>query len=329
MIDYRIDMVRVIGKSAFYEASKEELRTLLALIELGGRAEGIDALASAAKISTARCKAALAFWEESEVIFEGSDRPLIIEEFEQRLVRAEIDEVASVRVADSIREEQLASMINECAEMMKQACLSNTDVKNITALHTQYDLSPEYIVMLAAHMHSKGKLTTRRLCDEAIRLSGKGVDSFDALEAYLAEIESRASYEWEFRRALGIFGGALSPSQEKYFKKWAEEYQYSVAIVREAYDVAVLNTSSGKGDLRYMDSVLSAWHEAGCKTVGECKEFSEREKLKRQAQPTGADKKKKSTPPTPRYGNFDINEAFNNAVARSFGGCEDKEGEVE
>ena len=318
-IDYRTDRVRAIGNTAFTEASKEELRALIALMELKGEIDSVEALAEAAKISVARCKSALAFWEESGVISPNDGRPLIIEEFEERLVRGEIDEVPATKVAESIRDEQLSSMIDECAKMMKQACLSNTDVKNITALHTEYYLSPEYIVMLAAHILTKGKLTTRRLCDEAIRLSGKGVDSFDSLEAYLAEIESRASYEWEFRRALGIFGGALSPSQEKYFKKWAEEYQYSVAIVREAYDVAVLNTSNGRGDLRYMDTILTAWHEAGCKTVSECRQHSENEKAKRKAEKPAAKKKQKTTPETPRYGEFDTNDAFMKALERSYG----------
>lgn len=327
-IDYRIDRIRVIGKGAFSEASKEELRALLALIELGGVAESVEELASAAKISSARCKAALAFWEESEVIFQGSDAPVIIDEFEDRLVASEIDEIPAREVADSIRDEQLASMIDECGRMMGQACLSNTDVKNITALHTQYLLGADYIVTLAAYLCSKGDLSVRKLCNEAIKLSSKGCDSLEALEGYITEVENSSGAEWEFRRVLGIYGRNLSSSERAYFKKWSEEFGYSVPIVSEAYDIAVLNTRTGRGDLRYMDSVLTAWHEAGCRTLSDCREQIEKDKLKRQTEQTQGEKKRQKTiPKTPRYGNFDINEAFENAVARSFG-SEDTEGEV-
>lgn len=328
MIKYRTDRIRVVGNAAFSEASKEELRALLALIELDCRAESAEELAEAAKISPARCKAALAFWEESGVITADGGMPLIAEEFEERLVRGEIDEVPAVRVAESIRDEQLTSMIDECARLMGQACLSNGDVKNITALYTQYSLSPDYIVTLAAYLASRGDLTARKLCNEAIKLENRGCDSAEALDAYINDMENTSSAEWEFRRILGIYGRNLSVSEKKYFRKWSEELGYSVGVVSEAYDLAVLNTKSGRGDLRYMDSVLCGWHEAGCKTVSECRQHTESEKAKRLTERPEGKKREKSAPPTPRYGNFDVNEAFNNAVARSFGGLQDEEGEV-
>ena len=315
-IDFRVDALSVIGNAAFSEASREELRCLIALVELGGMAEDESELAKAAEISVARCKAALTFWEEAGAITPGGE-PVVKEEFADRLIRGEIDERPAVEVADSIRNESLASMIDECATLMGQACLSNAEVKNLTALYTQYSLSPEYIVTLAAYLASKGSLTARRLCDEAIRLSGKGCDKVEALDAYIKDMEESSGAEWEFRRVLGIYGRNLSVSEKRYFKKWAEELGYSVNIVSEAYDIAVLNTRSGRGDLRYMDSVLTAWHEAGCRTVSECRAKAEADKLTRES-----DKKEKkytkTKAETPRYGNFDIEKAFNDAVSRSF-----------
>ena len=318
-VNYRVDRLSAIGNPAFTDASKEELRALVALIELSGVCESEAALAEAAGISLARCKAALTLWEESGVIVPDG-QPIIEEEFEQRLTAGEIDEVPAVRVADSIRDENLASTIEECATLMGQACLPNSDVKNITALYTQYSLSPEYIVTLAAYLSSRGDLTVRRLCNEAIRLSGKGCDSVEALDAYIKDMEESSGAEWEFRRVLGIYGRNLSVSEKKYFKKWAEEFGYSVGVVGEAYDIAVLNTKTGRGDLRYMDSVLTAWHEAGCRTINDCREKAEADRLRRESEMSEPKKRTKTTAETPRYGNFDITEAFNNAVARSFGG---------
>ena len=323
-INFRVDALSVIGNTAFAEASREELRCLIALIELGGSVEDERELAGAAEISVARCKAALTFWEEAGAITPCGE-PVVKQEFADRLVRGEIDETPATVVADSIRNESLASMIDECATLMGQACLSNTEVKNITALYTQYSLSPEYIVTLAAHLADKGSLTVRKLCDEAIRLSGKGCDKVEALDAYIKDMEESSGAEWEFRRVLGIYGRNLSVSEKKYFKKWAEELGYSVAVVSEAYDIAVLNTKSGRGDLRYMDSVLTAWHEAGCRTVSECRAKAEADRLTRES-----DKKEKkytkSQAETPRYGNFDIQKAFDDAVSRSFSGL-DEEGD--
>ncbi|MBQ8414590.1 MAG: DnaD domain protein [Clostridia bacterium] len=318
-LKYRIDRVRVIGSAAFSEASKEELRVLLALIELSGEVESAEELASAAVTSPARCKSALAFWEESGVISADDGQPTITEEFEERLVRGEIDEVPAVRVAESIRDEGLANMIDDVGNIMGQPCLSNTDVKSLTALYTQYSLAPDYISMLAAHLKARGCLTVKRLCDEAIRLCGKGCDSYEALEAYISLVEKTSAAEWEFRRLLGIYNRTLSPSEHRFFKRWSEEFGYSVGIVSLAYDIAVLNTRTGRGDLRYMDSILTSWYEAGCKTVSECQAHIESERARKSAESAARGKKGgKTTPETPRYGNFDINEAFADAVARSF-----------
>ena len=328
MMNYRLN-IKLIGSGAFIEASKEELRVLLALMELQGSAESVDHLSAAVGISSARCKSALAFWEESGMILPDNGEPLITEEFESRLVRGEIDVVPATRVAESIRDEGLASAIEECATLMNNPCLSTDEVKNITALNTQYSLTDEYIATLAANLASKGNLTVRRLCNEAIDLQKKGYGDVDSLNAYLKYMEESTGSEWEFRRVLGIYGRNLSQSERKYFKKWAEEFGYSVGIVSEAYDIAVLNTKNGRGDLRYMDSILTSWHNAGCQTISECLAMVESERAKKSAEASKSEPKKKtkSTPETPRYGNFDINEAFNNAVLRSFG--ESEEGKVD
>jgi DnaD/phage-associated family protein len=314
-INYRINLLRITASPTFKEASKEELRTLVALIEFDGKTDDAQELSEAAGISLARCKSALAFWEESGVIREDDGSPSITDEFEERLVRGEIEEVPAVEVAESIRNEDLASMIEECAIQLGQACLSNTEVKDLTALHTQYALSPEYVATLAAYKARKGKTTVKRICDEAIRLSGKGIDNLEALESYIKSVEESSGSEWEIRRVMGIYNRNLSPSERGYFKKWSEDFGYSTAIVTEAYDISVLNTGSGK--LSYMDKILTDWHDAGCRTVSECKARSEAEKAKL-SNNNQSKKKSKTEAPTPRYGNFDVNEAFMNALERSF-----------
>lgn len=316
---YCVSPLRVSGRSAFTEASREELRVLLLLIEREGDFGSYEELAALCEISPARCKSAIAFWEESGVITKREKgENVILEEFEERLRAGEIAEEAAVTVAESIRNDNLASMLDECAILMGQACLSNAEIKSVTALYTQYSLSPEYIITLAAYLAGKGRLTVRALCNKAIDISRTGCDSVEALENYINNKEEGAGAYWEIRRVLGIYGRNLSPSEKSYFRKWSEEFGYSVAIISEAYDIAVLVTSGGRGTLPYMDSVLTSWHEAGCKTVAECKAHSESHKPQKE-QTQEPKRRAKSAPTPPRYGEFDINTAFDNALKRSYG----------
>lgn len=327
MINYKIKPLSVVKNPCFREASKEELRALIALIELDGCAESVEALAESAAISVARCRAAIALWEEAGVI-KNPDEPTITQEFEDRLRIGEIDEVPAIEVADSIRDENLASMLDMCASFLGQACLSNTDVKNITALNVQYKLSPDYIVTLAAHLAAKNTLTVRRLSNKAISLCNSGIDNVEQLDDYIKQQETQSGSEWEYRRVLGIYGRNLSPTEREIFAKWDKEFGYSEQIISEAYDIAVMNTKSGRGDLRYMDTILTDWHNNGCKTVSECIARSEATKLERVAEySANRNKTAKSKPETPRYGDFDINDAFKKALERSYGANE-KEKEV-
>ena len=309
--NYSVHTVSLTENPAFSEASREELRVLLTLISLEGAPADASDIARMSGVSGARCRAAIAFWEEAGVIA-SAPHSGIVEEFEERLLAGEIDEEPSVTVAATIRNEGLALLIEECAVIMGTPTLSQGEVKNLTALYSQYNLSPEYIVTLAAHLQGKGELTVRQLCNRAIALDKRGVCTPEQLEEYINNAET--GYEYEYRRIFGIYT-TPSKSQREYFKKWAEEFGYSAAIVTEAYDIAMLNTQ--KADMRYIDAVLSGWHEAGCRTVGECLAHTEAGKLERQK--TQTKKTQKSKPEAPRYGNFDVNEAFLNAVERSFG----------
>ena len=314
--EYKVSPLSVTSSPIFAEATKEELRVLLALIECGGSGD-IETLASSARVSVARCRSALTLWEEAGVITERKDdTPIITEEFSERLSKGEIDEKPSVEVADSIRDGDLKSAIDELTMLMEIGTMPTADVKNITALYTQYALSPEYIVTLAAYLAEGGKLTARKLCNHAIRLSESGCDSVEALEAYIQNKSTESDTDWEFRRIFGIYNRNLSQSERSYFKKWSEEFGFSVAIVSEAYDRAVMNTQNGRRYMQYMDAVLTSWYNAGCKTVAECVAQSEIDKPKAPAEPRKASR---SEAEKPRYGDFDVHEAFKLALERSYG----------
>ena len=295
---------------SFKEASAEELRVLLTVLSLNGAPADESDIARLAGVSGARAKAALAFWDGCGIL-KSKRHEGIVEEFEERLTLGEIDEESSIDVAMAIRDENLASLIEECQVMVGTPSLPQRDVKNIAGLVSQYGMTPEYILTLAAYMSTKGELKIKRLCDHAISLQRKGVDNIEELEKYIDQKER--GYEYEYRRVMGIYSRSLSKDEQKFCKKWAEDFGYSAEIISEAYNIAALNT--GKGDFRYLDSILTEWHDAGCKTVSECLSHSESHKAAKQTEKKYA----KSKPEAPRYGNFDVNEAFLSAVERSFG----------
>lgn len=320
MTEYKIFPLSLTDKEPFFEASEEELRTLLVLIELGGRVESTEKLARVAKISKARAGAALVFWKEAGVICETDSAATITEEFEERIRAGEILEADSVSVAKSIRSSSLAGMISECAELMKRAALNSAEIKSITALYEQYSLSEEYIVMLAAYLAEGGRLTVTKLVNKAIKLTEREIDTPKLLEEYIVTRESESEAEREFRKLFGIYGRAPSKTEKECFKKWSKDYGYFTDIVGEAYDIAV--TSATRGHLKYADKLLTRWYEAGCRTLAECKErylADEAEKKDKKREDALAKNPPQKKQEQKRYGNFDPKEAFMKAIERSYG----------
>ena len=315
-ISYITAPLAVSDKEAFAEASKEELRVLLALIECSGRANTAADIATLAQVSAARAGSALVFWEEAGVIRKAEHAQTISEEFEERLELGKIRETSALDTAKTIRNSALADMISECATLMQRAALNSAEIKELTALYEQYALSEEFIVTLAAYIAEHGKLTVTKLTNKAISLTEREIDTPEALELYIAERESDSEAEREFRKLFGIYNRAPSKTEKECFKKWSRDYGYFTEIVGEAYDIAV--TSATRGHLTYADKLLTRWYECGCRTLSECREQYEKDEAEKKTKKE-AEKTAKKKPEKERYGDFDPEEAFLKALERSYG----------
>ncbi len=300
------------ASGSFTEASQEELRVLVAIME-AREPLSAEQITETARVSTARAKGAIAFWEAEGVIAKAEHQS-IIDEFPERLRAGEITEEPAVSVAQSIRDENLRGLFEEFAIISEKPALTQNEIKILAALVTQYALTEEYLLELSAHLKSKSKLTAALLRDRATELISRGIDNTEALSVYIKDMERRSASEQEFRRLLGLYNRTLSEKEQQLFTKWGDEFGYSTTIVGEAYSITVLNT--GKLSLPYMDKVLSAWHEAGCKTLEECRAVNAQKSAEEKKNTER--KRTKSEAPKPRYGDFDVNDAFAKALERSY-----------
>ena len=302
------------------EATREELIVLSAIAISEEGLSGEEA-ARIVGVSKARAVSAIALWVEAGAIEplckERDERPSdtsIEEEFEERVQPGELYEERSVKIAEAIRDEELSELLTECASLMEKPALTTQEVKIITSVYTQYALSQDYLLTLAAYLASLGKLTAPRLRDKAISLVGKSIDTTEALEVYLKDKESEARDEQEIRRTLGIWSRKITEAEKEAFDKWTVNFGYSTVIIGEAYSVCVSNT--GRLSVSYMDKVLTSWHDLGLKTVEECRAAKAISKAEGEEKPRRSSVK--SEPQKPRYGDFDIDEAFQKALMRSY-----------
>ena len=316
---------KILDLPSFTEASREELRVLISVIAIGKTPISEEELSKIAGTSLARTRSALMLFEECDVI-EKDDTlsPLgkVVYEFESKNDIGKLTPESSMEAAKSIRDNNLYELQNECERLLGKS-LSTYEIGTLTSMNTQLGLSPQYILLLLAHLtETRKKVTVSGLARLADELLNQGMDTLEDLERYIREKSSEVQGEMEMRRLLGIHDRTLTPTERKYFQCWMHEYCYSIPIIGEAYDICVHKT--GKLSLSFMNAVLKGWHEAGCKTLEEC---ITRESISKDERAKERNKKKKNgtqDSAVPKYAEFDSEDALLRALERSYSSPDDK-----
>ena len=325
MIEIKVSRLgRATDSASFKEARADELRVLIALLESSGEATTYAKIAEAAAVSEARARAATELWRAEGVIGDLPEKrekdDNVRDEFESRF-SSDMYEERSVDTARSVRDGELSALLEECAALMGKAALSTEEVKKITSIYTQLSLSVEFILTLAMHLAEDGNLTVVRLAKRAESLVNSGIDTIEALGAYIENSGAESDVDMEFRRLFGIWNRKLSESNRSYFRKWSEEYGYSTEIVGEAYNIWSSNDATGRLNLKYIDTILTRWHESGCHTIAECRAQTERDRGEKKEQKGEAPTRKRAEK-KPQFLDFDVDEAIKRALERSYGSSE-------
>lgn len=328
---FKINLDGLSELECFQEASREELRILLSLLSLDGKIVSEDDLARVAGVSAARCRATLVLWEECGVITK-LDGETVIDEFRERRSSDERYNKPAGAVAKSVRDGEMAEFLNECARIMGKPTLNTEEIKDLEYLITDRGVSKEFLLILIAHLCDRKKTVTPRIVlKEVERLAKKNIDTAEELENYISKLEKTTNEEWEFRRKFELFR-PLSDTELSYVKKWMGDFGFDIEIVFAAYGVAT-KTVSPNVPFSRMDKILTAWHEADCKTVAEClsrgeeyreekrkKEKEQRDKEKAEAlSAAGGKNPKPEKSRKAKYNNFDTEDALLAALKRSYG----------
>ena len=320
---FKVNLTGITALDCFREASKDELKILIAITAAGGEAVSAEALAEDLGLSLARVKACITLFKESGILTECDDGLLAEVEYEfEPKTKERNAKDSSLEVARSIRENDLYELNTEM-ELIFEKTLETREIERITSLHTKKGLSPEYILTLSAFLKDKRQvLSVESIVREANKLISLEIDTLEELETYIQKKNEEIAGEMEMRRLFGIYGRTLTKTEREHFQRWMHEYGYSSTIIGEAYDVTV--AAINKMSLSYINSILTEWHTAGCKTLEECRariNTRKHDNLKN-ANNSVQKTKKSTTADVPKYADFNSEDALLRALERSYGDTE-------
>lgn len=297
------------GKNLLREASGDDLRVLLVLLEKGGCVSD-EELSDLVGCSVGRVRASLDYWIEGRVIVRSesdAEKPTPLRS------ASELADASGKEVAEIVSRRNLAGLIDE-AQAIYGKVFNTSEIGVIAGLSEQLELEDGYILLLLSYCIKRGKRSLRYAEKTAFGLFEEGIDSLELLEEHIRRRELAASGIGALRRMFGIGERALTKREEDAFTRWLAEFGYSAEMIGIAYDITVNTT--GKASVSYADKILAKWYAAGCRTEEQIEELIAREK---QGFATKAPTKKAADPKPSGIGSFDTDEFFQRALERSYG----------
>lgn len=154
------------------------------------------------------------------------------------------------------------------AERLLGHTLSGADTRTLFGIYDYLGLPVDVIMELMHHCADEARLKygpgrvprMRDIEKEAYIWANREIMTFEQAEEY---IRSRARLRDEMegvKRALGISGRPLAPSERKYVESWLE-LGFGAEALALAYDRTVTNTGQLKWS--YMNKIVLSWHDKG------------------------------------------------------------------
>lgn len=178
----------------------------------------------------------------------------------------------SAREAEKIinGDEELRGMVALAQEIMGKP-LSPRDIETLFWMYDSLGLSPDAVLMVLEYCAGKDKRSVPYAEKVAVTMCERGINTVDAIDAYIREEKERSSRFYSLRRLFGIADRPLTKKEEEYLKKWTNSFGMDEDVIALAYEFCIMQTN--KLSFPYMDTILSNWNAKNIRTA----EAAERE----------------------------------------------------
>ena len=190
----------------------------------------------------------------------------------------EVGDMTAAEIAETVEREQMAAFIDSLQQLGGRV-FNTKELETVVALADELPFSQEYLLTLASYCKKKSgrsRFSVRYMAQVAYTMLERECLTVEQLEAYIAAAEKFSAEEWKLRRLLGMGERRLTAKEQDYFLTWTGSFGYGEEIVGIAYDITVDRT--GKISLAYMDKLLRAFYEAGCRSEAAVQDYLARER---------------------------------------------------
>jgi len=140
------------------------------------------------------------------------------------------------------------------AEQLMGTSLTHNDMKILYSFYDWLKFPIDVILLLLEHCTSIKKSDFRYIEKVAMTWADNGIDTFEKANVYIKSQTKLARMQKKIKRLVQIGDRELTEKEKEFVQQWVEEYKFTEANIKEAYEITVINT--GKMNFKYMDAVL-------------------------------------------------------------------------
>lgn len=282
-------------------AGKEQLKTILWLLAHSGEPISIKEISLATGITIENAEDAVLYWlncgfiheEDSEtqvkpnqikaaskVIVQTEEPENVVEEKialvpKKRLIRPDGHYVAT-RINES---PEIQYMIQE-AQMVLGKTISPALSAALVAIHEDYGIPVEVVMMLINYVKEAGKTGTGYIESVAKDWYESNIFTIESAEQKLLELSEMRLAWRKFVSTIGIHDRPPSKKEEKVTYTWFSVWKMSTDMISEAYERCV--NATGKLNMAYINKIIESWHNLGYKSIKDVNEAEEKRKGKQE-----------------------------------------------
>lgn len=256
--------------------SEAQLKVLLLALRQGQSPVDTAGIAGRLGLTETEVDDCLQYWQEAQLFTEGSaPQPEKAGPAPAEPSKKTVEEgVTTIRSRGHLSPGEVNALLREdkrfaglAAELEKArgSVLSPSEREILAYLCGSLELTPEYLLVVAAYCRDRGKKKMSYLEKMVAGWLEEGIDTYEKAEVHIRRLTRQEDDEGRIRRLFGLPERALTAREKACINRWCGEYMTPDALIKLAYDRAV--EATGKVSFAYIDKVLAAWTAKGITTV--------------------------------------------------------------
>jgi DnaD/phage-associated family protein len=174
------------------------------------------------------------------------------------------DNRKSVNLLKELDNSMVKDMLQDIERLLARP-LSPKEMTTYLGWQTDFNFSPELILLLIEYCVSKGKPDYRYIEKIAISWNDSNITNINDAQDYIKRHEDKWVNIRKILTYLGLKNGDVMKPQEELLEKWLNTFNFSLEIIYKACDICFERLN--RADFKYIDGILNSWFKDNIKTL--------------------------------------------------------------